>query len=660
LRALKGNEMGKRFLHNIIEPYLKVDLIVMVFLSLCVLWFSIPAGILCLILTFTVQVFHGKFTKNKTIDQIDSYEENLFRNKDEIARTLIDSTPMLLCVINMEGQLLWSNAAFSALFKSEEELYSKVDKDRIMIFFDHPQKQIQVEFDRKVYRVTAGSMQNYDGDKKMLFWSNVTGYEIVKGLYNKERTCVALINIDNYDDLLASSPSEEQSTIAAEIDKIIRTWAQSMHASISRTRSNRYVMFFENKHLEDLRKDKFPIINNIHGIETKADFPTSLSIGIGVGAKTLAEMQDFAADALDLALGRGGDQAVVKQNGGDIEFYGGALPTVEKRNKGKSRIMAHALQQLITASDRVIIMGHTRPDMDCFGAAIGIYHIVKSFTPDTDIVLNLVDEAIEGIYEAAAATDRFTFIKSEKALELINKDTLLIVVDTHIGHLTECPELLGKTDKIVVIDHHRKSKDAIENATLTHMEAYASSSSELVTEILQYSGDRGEIGKFEAEALLAGITVDTKNFTVNAGVRTFEAASWLRRSGADIVSVRSFFKMRLEFFQKKVNLIASAEILPNGVAIAYTKDYDPAMQVLTSQAADELLDMKGVKAAFVAGKGKSTTMLSGRSLGQLNVQTILEKLGGGGHLTTAGAQLDDTPEQAIHRVVQIMRDMGIL
>jgi cyclic-di-AMP phosphodiesterase len=660
LRALKGNEMGKRFLHNIIEPYLKVDLIVMVFLSLCVLWFSIPAGILCLILTFTVQVFHGKFTKNKTIDQIDSYEENLFRNKDEIARTLIDSTPMLLCVINMEGQLLWSNAAFSALFKSEEELYSKVDKDRIMVFFDHPQKQIQVEFDRKVYRVTAGSMQNYDGDKKMLFWSNVTGYEIVKDLYNKERTCVALINIDNYDDLLASSPSEEQSTIAAEIDKIIRTWAQSMHASISRTRSNRYVMFFENKHLEDLRKDKFPIINNIHGIETKADFPTSLSIGIGVGAKTLAEMQDFAADALDLALGRGGDQAVVKQNGGDIEFYGGALPTVEKRNKGKSRIMAHALQQLITASDRVIIMGHTRPDMDCFGAAIGIYHIVKSFTPDTDIVLNLVDEAIEGIYEAAAATDRFTFIKSEKALELINKDTLLIVVDTHIGHLTECPELLGKTDKIVVIDHHRKSKDAIENATLTHMEAYASSSSELVTEILQYSGDRGEIGKFEAEALLAGITVDTKNFTVNAGVRTFEAASWLRRSGADIVSVRSFFKMRLEFFQKKVNLIASAEILPNGVAIAYTKDYDPAMQVLTSQAADELLDMKGVKAAFVAGKGKSTTMLSGRSLGQLNVQTILEKLGGGGHLTTAGAQLDDTPEQAIHRVVQIMRDMGIL
>ncbi len=652
--------MGKKFLHNIIEPYLKVDLVFMVFLSVCVLWFSLPAGVLCLFLTLAVQVYHGKFTTSKSIDQFDSYEESLFRDKDEIARTLIECTPLLLCVINMEGQLLWSNARFDALFKSEDDLYDKVDKEKIMIFFDNPEKQIQVEFDKKIYRITADSMQNYDGDKKMLFWSNVTGYEIVKELYSNERACVALINIDNYDDLLASSPSEEQSTITAEIDKMIRTWAQGMDAAISRMRSNRYVMFFENKHLETLRSDKFPIINNIHGIETKADFPTSLSIGIGIGAKTLSELQDFAADALDLALGRGGDQVVLKRNGGDIEFFGGALPTVEKRNKGKSRIMAHALQQLITSSDRVIIMGHVRPDMDCFGAAVGIYHIADNSSTPTDIVLNHVDEAIEGIYEAAAAADRFTFIKSEKALELIDRNTLLVVVDTHIGSLTECPELLSQTDKIVVIDHHRKSKDAIENATLTHMEAYASSSSELVTEILQYSGEKGDIGKFEAEALLAGITVDTKNFTVNAGVRTFEAASWLRRCGADIVTVRSFFKMRLEFFQKKVSLIASAEILPNGVAIAYTKDYDPAMQVLTSQAADELLDMKGVKAAFVAGRGKSTTMLSGRSLGQLNVQTILEKLGGGGHLTTAGAQLSETPEQAIHRVVQIMRDMEIL
>ncbi len=351
---------------------------------------------------------------------------------------------------------------------------------------------------------------------------------------------------------------------------------------------------------------------------------------------------------------------MVKRSGGDIEFFGGGLTTVEKRNKGKSRIVAHALQQLITASDRVIIMGHVRPDMDCFGAAIGVYSMARRFTPDVDIVLDEVGEAIESIHGAAVATGRFSFINPEQALESVRRNALLVVVDTHISALTECPQLIGKTDRLVVIDHHRRAKESIENATLTYMEVYASSTSELITELLQYSADRSETGKFEAEALLAGIMVDTKNFSVNTGVRTFEAASWLRRNGADIVTVRSFFKVRLDFFQKKVNLIASAEILENGVAVAYTKDYDPTMQMLTAQVADELLDMKGVQAAFVAGKGKKSTMLSGRSLGQINVQMILEKLGGGGHLTTAAAQLEENPEEAIHKVVLIMRDMGIL
>src|SRR5665647_181491 len=304
----KGWIMGKKFLHNIIEPYLKTDLIVMLFLCACILWFNILAGILCLLLTLTIQVYHGKYTRSKTIDQIDSYEESFSRDKDEIARMLNDGTPLLLCVINMEGQLLWNNSRFAALFKSEEEFYEKVDRNKIMSFFDNPQKQMLLSFDDKVYKVTAGSMKNYDGDKKMLFWSNITSHEIVKDMYSQERPCIAFINIDNYDDLLASSPSEEQSSITAEIDKMIRTFAQSMQASISRTRSSRYIMVFENKYLDELRNEKFPIINEIHKIETKADFPTSLSIGVGVGGRTLSDLQNFAADGLDLALGRGGDQ----------------------------------------------------------------------------------------------------------------------------------------------------------------------------------------------------------------------------------------------------------------------------------------------------------------------------------------------------------------
>ena len=652
--------MASRLMHKIIEPYLKTDLVVMVFLSFCVLWFSLPAGLLCLLLVVAVQVYHGKYTKSKALDQIDSYEENLSADRDEISRAFTENSPLLLSLIDMEGRLLWSNQRFHAVFDSEEVFYDKVDKNTITGFFDKPEKQMLIPVEDRMYRVTAGVVNNYDRDKKMLFWADVTGYQIVRELFGARRPCVAFINIDNYDDLLASSPSDEQSSITAGIDRMIRSWAQTMDAAISRTRSNRYVMLFDHQHLNAQVEDKFPILNEIHQIETKADFPTSLSVGIGAGARTFIDLQNHASDALDLALGRGGDQAVVKRSGGDIEFYGGALLTVEKRNKGKSRIVAHALQQLFSASDRVLVMGHTRPDMDSFGAAIGICHMAKRFAANVDIILDDVGEAIEIVHEAAVSTGRFSFITSQRALELAQRNTLVVVVDTHIGSLTECPKLLGKTDKLVVIDHHRRSKEAIDNATLAYMEVYASSTSELITELLQYSGDRLEIGKFEAEALLAGITVDTKNFTVNTGVRTFEAASWLRRSGADIAVVRSFFKMRLDFFQKKVSLIASAEILANGVAVAYTKDFDPAMQVLTSQVADELLDMKGVQAAFVAGRGKASTMISGRSMGQVNVQMILEKLGGGGHLTIAGAQLDASPEEAIHQVVRVMRDMKML
>ena len=506
--------MGIKFFNKMIEPYLRVDLIAMIVLSFCVLWFSLPVGLICLILVLLVQLYHGKLTKAGTIKQLDIYEEELVREKEEIGRVFLEKSPFMLCMIDGKGELLWSNSRFDATFESEEAFYTKVDQNNLKEFIDNPTMNLRVPVNDKVYRVTKAATNNFGNDQKMLFWTNVTGYEIVKTLYNEERPCIAFINVDNYDDLIASSPSEEQSTITAEIDKHIRTWAQSMGASISITRNNRYTMIFENKYIDRLVQDKFPIINETHAIETKADFPTSLSIGIGVGARALNELQTMAADALELALGRGGDQAVIKRSGGDIEFYGGALATVEKRNKGKSRIMAHALRQLISSSDRVIIMGHVRPDMDCFGAAIGVYHMAKRFSSNVDIILNDVDEAIEAIYGAALATERFTFITGERARELVTKNTLLVVVDTHIEYITECPEILKKTEKVVVIDHHRRSKDAIENPTLTYMEVYASSTAELITELLQYTGGRGEIGKFEAEAILGGLTVETKNFSV--------------------------------------------------------------------------------------------------------------------------------------------------
>ena len=482
----------------------------------------------------------------------------------------------------------------------------------------------------------------------------------LKKLNEESQSCIALINIDNYDELLASSPAEEQSSISAEIDKKIRAWTQYMDAAVTRVRSNRYYAQFEQKYLAEQRRSEFPIINQMHEVETQADFPTSVSIGIGAGSSSFSKSQALAEDAMDLALGRGGDQVVIKNEDGDIEYFGGSLPTVEKRNKGRSRIMAHALMQLVKSSDRVFIMGHSRPDMDCIGSAIGMYTFARSAGKPTDIILDNVGQAIDIIYGEALKTNRYSFISGEKAVSLATENSLLILVDCHIPAITEYPPILEEIQRIAVIDHHRKSKDAVENPTLLHMETYASSASELVTELLQYAVDKSSIDKFDADALLAGITVDTKSFAINTGVRTFEAASWLRRMGADNANVRSFFKLKLDFVKKKSNIMANAEILSGGVAVAYTKDSDPAMQVLVAQAADELLDVRGVHTAFAAGRGKDRTMVSARSAGQTNVQTVMEKMGGGGHLNIAAAQVEEGPEEAIAKVVSILRENGFM
>ena len=332
----------------------------------------------------------------------------------------------------------------------------------------------------------------------------------------------------------------------------------------------------------------------------------------------------------------------------------------------KSRVMSHALMNLIKDADRVMIAGHSRPDMDSFGSSIGLYALVNNCGKECYIVLENPEESIDALFSAAKAmknddgSPAYKFINHGEAKELITAKTLVIMTDHHRALLSEDPELCAAAKKIAVIDHHRKSGDAVENTVLSFMESYASSVSELVSEMLQYSGEKGDINKFEAEALLAGITLDTKNFTTNTGVRTFEAASWLKRNGADTVNVKNYFKVDLGFFQKKINVIANAEILSNGIAVAYTKDIDPAMQVIVSQAADELLSMKGVYAAIAAGRSGQATMVSARSNGKYNMQTLMEKLGGGGHQQAAAVQLDVSPEEAISQVVQAMRIEGML
>ena len=598
-------------------------------------------------------------------ESMKAYTEHIFRIVDKTMSYSVSNHPLPLCMIDSDGKFLWYNKKFSDIYQDADLVnagISRVTGLKASEFFtdDPVERPVMVTHNGRTYKVVSSYLDEDKNNSAVLYWIDMTNYEVVKTLYKDEKSCFAYVIVDNYDELIASSPDDRKSLIAAEIEKTIRQRAAKLQASITRFRNNQYFVVFEQKHFEKLEAGKFSILDEVREIETDADFPVSLSIGIGVGGKTPQQGDEYAAAALDLALGRGGDQAVVKKVS-KVEYYGGRLQTVEKRNKGKSRIMAHALRQLIDQSTQVIIMGHKKPDMDSFGAAVGISRIARNRSRTAYIVLNSFNDSLTDMYQTAVESGNYKFVTNEQALELADKDTLVVVVDTHRPSLVECPELLTRSDKLVVIDHHRRTEEFIENATLTYMEAYASSASELITEILQYSGgDKKDIDKFEAEALLAGITVDTNRFSIRTGVRTFEAASWLRRMGADTANVRQFFQTDMDSLKLRSRIVSGATMPVPGIAIAKCEGKYADVQVINSRAADEMLNIKGVKASFVVGENEEgLTAVSARSLGDINVQTIMEKLGGGGNLTKAGAQIEIPIDETMDLIVDLVKDIGV-
>ena len=600
---------------------------------------------------------------NKKSESMKAYTEHIFQIVDKTMSYSISNHPLPLCMIDSEGKFLWFNKKFADIYQDAEVVNAgiyRVTGLKASEFFteDPVEKPVMVTHNGKTYRVVSSYLDEDMNNSAVLYWIDMTNYELVKNLYKDEKSCFAYVIVDNYDELIACSPDDRKSIVAAEIEKTVRQWATKLSASITRFRNNQYFVVFEHKHFEKLEAGKFSILDEVREIETDADFPVSLSIGIGVGGKTPQQGDEYAAAALDLALGRGGDQAVVKKVS-KIEYYGGRLQTVEKRNKGKSRIMAHALRQLIDQSNQVIIMGHKKPDMDSFGAALGISRIAKNRNKTVSVIINSYNESLVEMYNTAVESGNYKFIGNEDALEMADKDTLVVVVDTHRPSMVECTELLTKSDKLVVIDHHRKTEEFIDNATLTYMEAYASSTSELITEILQYSGgEKKDIDKFEAEALLAGITVDTNRFSIKTGVRTFEAASWLRRMGADTANVRQFFQTDMNSLKQRSKIVSSAVMPLPGIALAKCEGQHVDVQVINSRAADEMLNIKGVKASFVVGENEEgLTVISARSLGEVNVQAIMEKLGGGGNLTKAGAQIEIPVDETMVLIVELVREL---
>ncbi|MDR2295678.1 MAG: DHH family phosphoesterase [Clostridiales Family XIII bacterium] len=592
---------------------------------------------------------------------MDAYLEGIASEIDETMRYAIHNHPLPLCLTNESGVVMLANEKFREIYPAvammKTELSQLTGKKPDEFSNADAQQPALLSVGERIYKVLPAYLDGDPHRSAALSWIDVTDHENLKTRYGDERKCFAHVRVDNYDELIASSPDDKKSLIAAGIEKVIRQWAARMDASILRYYSDKYFVVFEHSHYRRVAAEKFSILDEVRAIETDADFPVSLSMGVGLDGKTPQQTDEYAAFALDLALGRGGDQAVVKR-GMQVDYYGGTLQAVERRNKGKSRVMAHAIGQLMDQSSKVVVMGHKNPDIDSFAAAIGIARIAINRGKEAFIVLNEPGRSLADFYLEANKSGEYSFIGTDDALEATDKNSLLVVVDTHRPSLTEAPGLLGRTEKSVVIDHHRKAEEYIENATLTYMEPAASSTSELVAEIMQYMAEKKSISRLEAELLLGGIIVDTNSFSVKTGTRTFEAASWLRRNGADTAVVRQYLQSDMEDFRQRASIISNAEFLSGGIAVSRNEGRHENAQIINAQAADELLDIKGIRASFVLGETNDEVVISARSLGEVNVQKIMEQLGGGGHLTTAAAQLKDiTVDEAAARLRKLIEEI---
>lgn len=569
-----------------------------------------------------------------------------------IEKLLSYYSPIPMCIVNNQGKVTRANGKIADVFKYD----GIVDADIFaltgikladIISAAKDETTLHLKRNDKIFKIVSGIIGEGETEATLLYFVDMTSYENLKEMYNDDKVCIAIVNVDNFDELTSSAGDDREMELSSEIDRLIRNWAAKLDAAVTRYRDHQYNIVFTHKNYKWLVSNRFSILDEAREIETEADFPVTLSIGIGIGGKTPAESDIYAQDALDLALGRGGDQAVVK-NVRNFEYYGGKSQSVEKGYKGKSRIIAHALKTLMSQSTKIFVMGHKNPDMDCFGASLGIHRVAAGIGKDVYIILDSYNDALAGIVEDAKATAEYEFISSDKAVSMADENSLVVVLDTHRPGLVACLELVEKVNRTVVIDHHRRAEDVLPDQELSYMQSYASSTSELVTEVVQYACEKKVLTKMEADALLAGIMVDTNRFAVKAGVRTFEAASWLRRAGADLEKVRQYFQSDAESFKTRALCVANAEFYNGGIAMSICPGQNSNSQIVNSQVADELLTIKGIKASFVAGQNENgKTVVSARSLGDINVQVVMEKFGGGGHLNTAGAQVDMPPEEIL-------------
>ena len=641
---------------------------------------AILLGIICIfnvqyiipsIIVYILILVYTYWSNQKRRTELSEHLQDLTFHVDKVAKNTLINSPFPLIIAETNGNIVWKSTKFAKEFANVDmgnilnDLLKQI-KLEIENNEENPEKSIhkEMEIGNKIYEVLGKYTKSKEEYMLTLYFLDETKNIELQEKYDGSRICIGLIMIDTYEELTQRIKDEEKPELLAQIEKTIYEWATTFEGLVVKSERDTFVCVFEQKYLEELEENKFNILDTIKELELSNKMQITLSIAISNEGESNYEKYKSAQAGLDIALGRGGDQTVVRENG-KYQFFGGRTQELEKRTKVKARIVSHALEELMKEAKNVMIMGHTNSDIDAMGASMGLYRLAKTMGIESYIVLNTVGVSLQNFIETAKQEKEYeeAMINKAEALSKISPETLLIVVDTHKKNYVEVPELLEETSKIVIIDHHRKSPDYIEDAILTFHEVYASSASELVTEILEYASKEVELTTMEAESLYAGIMMDTKNFTFKTGVRTFEAAAYLRKCGVDIIKVKKWFQSDLKTYNKISKIVENAEIVNDTIGISTYTENDKDANLVCAKAADELLTISDITASFVIGKLGDKVCISGRSIGDINVQVILEKLGGGGHITLAGAQvegmtIEEVKQELINRINEYFSEIS--
>jgi len=652
--------MSNKKLSRLLEPNLKFYFAVMLLFAVAAIpvnWqLALAEGTLTVLL-----YFYFRQSNQKRRQGVLQYIDSVTGSVDTASKSTLINSPLPTLVFRPDtGEIIWSNESFLQLAGVREHLFEMRLSEAVPDFqvqwllSGKQESPERVELNNHRFRVYGSLVRsrNRTGVQSLVattYWVETTEADHLREVYEASRPVAAILMLDNYEDLMKACEDTQRSAVLAQIDEKLQTWANAGQGILLKTDRNHYLFLFEEQYFQHFVDEKFSILDTVRAIRVAENIHPTLSIGIGKDSPSIPELYKNAKLSLEMALSRGGDQAVVR-NQVDFAFYGGRTKATEKRTKVKSRVMANAFRELIADAGEVYIMGHSFADMDAVGAAAGICCAARKRGKQARIVIDREHTAAETLIARLDALPEYSgvFLSPAEAFLQMRADTLLVVVDTNRPDMVENPQLLESCNRVAVIDHHRRAATYIENAAFNFHEPYASSASELVTELLQYLVEPTDLLREEAGALLAGIVLDTKHFTQRTGGRTFEAAAFLRRSGADTAEVQRLFQGDLKDMVTKYDIIRRAEMYRSNIAVSVVEE--PGVdRVAAAQAADDLLTLKGVQASFVIYAVEGAVLMSARSLGEINVQVILEALGGGGNSTTAGARIEDTDPESVRQ-----------